>query len=515
MFTSLPITLDIHNEQRYAPPTIASKMEFMSALSTNYDDQKPSLFEILSENELSALIPPSLRYLLAVATHRNPRYLLPLLNNFDELYSVLSLVVERFYLRTYGGSFTENFYGLKRERVLRIKGGESPRARLGAQREVRETLALKDGDVWRNLAVIVGIPYLKRKLDESYDIHASGINLLGPAYRDREAYPSSMKLKDKVMWLYKWFLRKCYPTVNAAYYFMMLAFNLAYLFDGTKYHSPFMWILGTRIRRLNSADHKAIALTLEGGVPAAARPGLSTTTSIFSPRTMSRLLQPRIVTALKLLLPTSIFALKFLEWWHNSDFSRQLSKKANEGLELPPPTISGMPRIATTTKLKKDSEEKAKNSDSVDKKAAFADEKGERPPQHQQQRRDSAIDGPPISATSMLPILTVPPPHSDTNSGVDDDTSSLCPICVQPIQTPSAAQTGYVYCYTCIYKWIDGTHPRQEAFMEGSGEEEGAKGWVEEGGGSRREKWESGVGRDAVTGRRVLGGTSGIRRVIV
>ena len=45
--------------------------------------------------------------------------------------------------------------------------------------------------------------------------------------------------------------------------------------------------------------------------------------------------------------------------------------------------------------------------------------------------------------------------------------------------------------------------------------EEGAKGWFEEGGGSREGRWESGVGRDAVTGRRVLGGTSGLRRVMV
>ena len=465
-------------------------------MSNGYDSQKPSLFEILSENELNALIPPSLRYLLAVATHRNPRYLLRILNNFDELYSVLSLLVERFYLKTYGGGFTENFYGLKREKVLRIRGGEATRARLGAPKEMRETLQLSNGDIWRNLAIMVGIPYLKRKLDESYDIHASGINLLGPAYRDREAYPKDGKIKDKVMWLYKWFLRKVYPTVNAGYYFAMLAFNLAYLFDGTKYHSPFLWIIGTRIRRLGDADHKAIALALDPPAVTsgpAARPGQ--TASIFSPRTMSRALQPKVVTALKLLLPTSIFALKFLEWWHNSDFSRQLSKKANEGLELPPPTIDGVPA--------------ARPKQTEEKKTGFADEKGERP----LSRRDSGIDGPPISATSMLPILTVSPPSPSNEEG--DNTTSLCPICIQPVQTPSAAQTGYVYCYTCIYKWVDGSHPRQEAFMEGSGEEEGAKGWVEEGGGSRREKWESGAGRDAVTGRRVLGGTSGIRRVMV
>ena len=33
--------------------------------------------------------------------------------------------------------------------------------------------------------------------------------------------------------------------------------------------------------------------------------------------------------------------------------------------------------------------------------------------------------------------------------------------------------------------------------------------------GSRQGRWESGEGRDAVTGRRVLGGTEGLRRVMV
>ena len=47
-------------------------MEFMTSLQGGIDDQKPSLFEVLSEQQLNSLIPPSLRYLLAVATHRHP-----------------------------------------------------------------------------------------------------------------------------------------------------------------------------------------------------------------------------------------------------------------------------------------------------------------------------------------------------------------------------------------------------------------------------------------------------------
>ncbi|TPX16588.1 uncharacterized protein E0L32_012421, partial [Thyridium curvatum] len=106
-------------------------MEFMTALRGTFDEQKPSLFELLSEQQLNALLPPTLRYLLTVATHRHPRYLLRVLNSFDELYALLMLAVERHYLRTRGGTFTEHFYGLKRERAT-AAAGDIPRAAAAA-----------------------------------------------------------------------------------------------------------------------------------------------------------------------------------------------------------------------------------------------------------------------------------------------------------------------------------------------------------------------------------------------
>ena len=284
-------------------------MEFLPTLQSGVDDLKPSLFELLSEQQLSALLPPSLRYLLAVATPRYPRYLLPVLNSFDEVYALVMLLVERHFLRTYGGSFTENFYSMKRARVLRVKGGEIPRAQLGAADSVRAASRLASADVWRNLAVLVGLPWLKRKLDEGYDVHAAHSNLLGPGYsnRERDGLPPGASMKQRLLFWYKWFLRTIYPSVNAAYYFSLLVFNMAYLFDSTKYHSPFLWLIGTRIRRLGPADHAAIA-ALSAPKPAGpARPGEGG--SLFTPRNLARSVTPRLLSSLKILLPTSIFAL--------------------------------------------------------------------------------------------------------------------------------------------------------------------------------------------------------------
>ncbi|KAF7170052.1 hypothetical protein CNMCM5623_002620 [Aspergillus felis] len=486
-------------------------MEYLPSLQQEFDELKPSLFELLAEQQLSDLLPPSLRYLLAVATHRHPRYLLRILNSYDEVYALLSLIVERYYLRTFGGSFTENFYSLKRERVLRTKNGEIPRTQIGAPGPVRESLKLRSSDVWKNLLVMVGIPYLKRKLDEGYDIHAAPQASLilsgGPRYNPSDDLPPRPTIRQRLMYYYKWFLRNVYPSVNAAYYFSILAFNLAYLFDNTKYPSPFLWLIGTRIRRLGAADHRAIAAVLDAKPSASAaaarsRPG-SGLLGLLSPQN----LYPQLLASLRYFLPASIFALKFLEWWHASDFSRQLTRKATEVLDLPAPVVNGM--VPPSERTKKADSQKGKEPASKDLKSAL------KSPRRRME--------PPISATSCLPIFTVPLPPADS------DNASACPICLNTLANPTACQTGYVFCYVCIFHWLNGEHQRQLDFMNGESagaawedenedDEDGAKdkdNGREEKKVSREGKWESGKGRCPVTGRRVLGGTEGLRRVLI
>ncbi|KAK1988010.1 Pex12 amino terminal region-domain-containing protein [Colletotrichum cereale] len=446
-------------------------MEFMTALRGSFDDQKPSLFELISEQQLNSLLPPTIRYLLTVATQRYPRYLLRALNSFDELYALCMLVVERHYLKTRGGSFTENFYGLKREKALHA---EIPRASAAAPAVVRDTLKLSTKDVWMNLAVVVGIPYLRRKLDEGYEVNAPRA-LLGAAYTQMPPNPT---MKQRFLHYYRWFLRNIYPSVNAAYYFALLSFNLAYLFDNSKYHNPFLWLIGTRMRRMTGADYQAID-ALTSGKPSAARPGAPPGwRSLLSPREVG----PRLLSSLSLLLPMSIFALKFLEWWHASDFAKQLSRKATETLDLPPPVVSGLGGGKGVAGAAKTGAEKGKGKE---KATAGGDDDDD---DDDNEAAVPAAETAPIATPSLLPIYTVPAPED----------SSLCPICQDDIVTPTACQTGIVYCYTCIHRWIEGLHPMQEDFMA---DKEG--------------KWESGQGRCAVTGRRVLGGTEGLRRIMV
>lgn len=421
-------------------------MEFVPSLRSKFDNHKPSLFEIISEAQLSPLLPPTLRFLLTIATHRHPRYLLRILNSFDELYALLMVFIEYHHIKIYGGGFTENFYGLKREKVPIL--GEIPRTRIAAPSHVREVLALKKIDIWKNIAVMVGLPYLKRKLDESYEINNQRA-LLGANHTRMPVNPT---LRQKFMYYYRLLLRKFYPSFNATYYLSILLFNISYLYGNSNYHSPLLWLIGTRIRRMSEADFQAIAATKDTKKDAS-----------------NRFYKERVLDGFKALLPTSIFALKFLEWWHASDFSRQLSKKAAEGIDLSPPVIEEPPVIASDNALPK---EKAQGIE------AGEDPKNEKPKASEN----------PIASTSFLPIFTIPMSQNENS----------CPICQEEITTATACQTGFVFCYTCIHRWLEGNHDKQVEFMKG-----------------KQGKWDSGKGRCAVSGRRVLGGTEGLRRLMI
>ena len=278
---------------------------------------------------------------------------------------------------------------------------------------------------------------------------------------------------------------------------LALAFQLAYLFDGSRFHSPLLWLVGTRVRRISLADMRAAAAATDvgGGENASGTRRLPGWRSLLDPR----MAWGRALGSLKILLPTSVFALKFLEWWHASDFARQLAKKASEGLELPPPVLFSNNAAPCTTPT---------------------NDKSQAPEQRDKNlKQKSNGRSPPISKATDLPIFTVPPTPKDE--------SRLCPICRGEITTATATPYGYVFCYGCIFRWIEGNHERQREFMDGcapgsrtigSGEVDG---WRDESADraeevNRREgKWENGRGRCAVSGMRILGGTSTLRRIVV
>lgn len=73
-------------------------MEYYSSLdASQLDSERPTLFELISANQLESLLSPSLRYILVHYASKYPRYLLQLNNNFDELNLLLRSFIEWYF----------------------------------------------------------------------------------------------------------------------------------------------------------------------------------------------------------------------------------------------------------------------------------------------------------------------------------------------------------------------------------------------------------------------------------
>lgn len=80
---------------------VLANVDPTSSNGTASDPFRPSFFELVAQEQLSQLLKPAVRYVLTVLAQRHPRYLLRIVNRFDEVYALLMLAVERHYLRTW------------------------------------------------------------------------------------------------------------------------------------------------------------------------------------------------------------------------------------------------------------------------------------------------------------------------------------------------------------------------------------------------------------------------------
>lgn len=236
-------------------------MEFMSNVSGGNaidDALRPSIFELIAQEKLKDMLQPALKYILSVYAQRYPRYLLRFVNRHEEFYATLMFFVERHYLNEWGASFAENFYGLKRRRV---PGVAMDRAKTFTDGNpgTSDLERLRKADIRRSLFFLVGLPYLKTKADDYYDLitGGSGGRLLGDEFADRDQrlLETTAERKQRLKIQGRILFRKVFPYINAAYHGSNLAFNIAYLFNKTNYFNAWMMLQGLDIRRMTNSDY--------------------------------------------------------------------------------------------------------------------------------------------------------------------------------------------------------------------------------------------------------------------
>ncbi|EJT97716.1 hypothetical protein DACRYDRAFT_119374 [Dacryopinax primogenitus] len=299
-------------------------MDFYADIGAS-DTQRPSLFELLAQEQLRDLLQPAVKYVLAFFAQRYPRYLLRIVNRHEEFYALLMLVIERHYLRTTNASFSENFYGLKRrkkpifeiERANIAAGGAgdhetlTPRARL------------------LSLLFLVGVPYLRAKAEDVYEQLGGGLDpdLAGAETSQPRQISTSQTARARMLAAAKQAFKVAYPYANSAYHLWLFAWNIAYLFNKTSYYRPWLALIGVDLRRMTVED-----MRMSGVVPSAAtqsQPLVQRLLALFRPST--------ILSSLKQLLPLSLLTLKFLEWWYSPASPARFIERTTQGPPIPPP----------------------------------------------------------------------------------------------------------------------------------------------------------------------------------
>ncbi|KAI8981117.1 Pex12 amino terminal region-domain-containing protein [Pilobolus umbonatus] len=317
-------------------------MEFMSVLGSQEDAYRPSLFELVAQEKLKELLQPAIQYIIAVYAQRYPRLLLRIVNNHEEFYAILMLLIEHHYLKDWGGSFAENFYGLKRVSTSHLDG-----IKFNSPVNALSSPALTRSEINQSLFILVGLPYVKCRLDLLYQRISGGqsASILGhneeEEMENEELGDTNTSLKRRLMIRLKRLFKRVYPTLNLLYYGSNLLYNIGYLFGKTRYYTPWLHLIKLQVKRMSMSDYREYYDKSKGQ----SRP----TSSLFrNPLGSMASILSSVVEFLKVLLPMSIFFFKFLEWWYSSEFSRG-NKNLNEGENIipPPDKIKPDPRGVT------------------------------------------------------------------------------------------------------------------------------------------------------------------------
>lgn len=443
-------------------------MDYFSSLNASaLDPDTPTLFELFSSRELDALIGPSIRYIVTFYAQRHPRYLLRLATKFDEIYALVFGIVEYYHLKNWNSTFTEKFYGLKRARVLNSGAGSLPRARVAAPNFVEKSRRLSNKQIWASVLITILGPYIKEKMEIKHQrLQARAlVNDINAEYQRAMAAPTSradaaakgydlssddLQIKTRseklTVFIDYWFY-KIYPYYSGGHAAITLLFYLMYLFNRAATATCLSdWLLGIQYARMGQydymlADERAgVSPTLSndtfntGADAEEDTPFIAKVVNFFTTRKGVDTVQDGVLSTLSYALPTSMFLLKFLEWWSASDVASKLASKSTRGiLDGNLPVMRGESELYTVTPQTEEPDEKKmleRDSESED------DEENEK------------------EETRIAPVT------KKTVRLVRD--TSLCPLCGTQITNPTAIESGVVFCYPCIYKHLESVEPPSE-----------------------------------------------------
>ncbi|QLG74458.1 hypothetical protein HG535_0G03410 [Zygotorulaspora mrakii] len=303
-------------------------MSFYSNLpiSPNEGDNKsslyPTIFEILSAQEIDSLLPASIRYILTnywVARYPS-RLTLALNNYFPEWFGVaLKGLVEWHHINRYDSTFIEKFYGLQMfnstNKVLMKAQMHSMENENASMKHWPKGLCLKQRQKHILFLERIILPYLGQKLDD-----------LSATLAAQSAFNNS----NNVFNLKSWLVETVYPLWKKIWYFTNLVTRLAFL-SGSIGSITFLDYLFnieyTRIMLPLKPSDSANSRRLKAS---ASRPQKTNLYALWSRCSVSlSKLNELLSYSGSQLLPAFILMLRVYQWWTTQDISAKLERKLN------------------------------------------------------------------------------------------------------------------------------------------------------------------------------------------
>ncbi|TYJ52663.1 hypothetical protein B9479_006712 [Cryptococcus floricola] len=382
------------------------------------DFLRPSLFDLLAQDQLTDLFHPVLRYILSYLAQQYPRYFLRLVNHHEETYGFLLFLVQRYHLKKHNASISEHFYGLRLAPHPSLSSSHLPRL---SSISPPRSQGLSRRQRWSMLLFLVGLPYARARAQDYYERLA---NVGEDASRD-EAGGGDLRGLTTTQLAFK----RIYPYANTALDASFLLNDMLYLFERTEYYRPWHRWLKLRVLRATPEDQ-------------------------IQDSSISSYLPP--------LLPPLLLLLKLSQWWYSPSSPRTSSALGTEknttsethAAILPPRPLPILPSSSIvpipssssspTTPLPSDNSPPDNDND-----------EGENGEKEEIERKEFKVE---------------------------KEDYGKCPLCRKQWQNPAVLPSGWVVCWRCGWEAVEGDDDddEEEEEEEGAGEGEGDDGLKEE-----------------------------------
>lgn len=293
----------------------------------------PTLFEILSAEEINELLPTSIRYILTKYWIQNSptRFNIELNNWFDEWYGLfLKSLVQWYHLKRYDATFINKFYGLQQYNGESILNDTI--SSLSPQSPWPQLLRLTNKQRLVLMGQEVVFPYLNEILSQKYHelVRQSQslfqINQVQTTQND-DLLTTRAKWKLKL----KHFIIKWYPYLTRSLSLLNLIIKLKFLSQRHGSHTTLLEYLFNIQYTRSMRPLEEINKNKISPIDTTKKIRLNNIYLIDKLTQLFKILvQDKLLWIGSTLFPSFIFLLKVYQWWNNENLTTKLNNSLNQ-----------------------------------------------------------------------------------------------------------------------------------------------------------------------------------------